>query len=77
MINLGLMDIILLVIMVLALVYANRKKSMTPFYIVLAILVFIEFERLFPGVFPAIVRGMDAINAQLPHVEISPIITIR
>jgi hypothetical protein len=76
-INLGLMDIILLVILVLALVYANRKKSMTPFYIVLAVLVFIEFERLFPGVFPALVRGMDAINAQLPHVEISPIITIR
>ncbi|MBI5305561.1 MAG: hypothetical protein HY868_25755 [Chloroflexi bacterium] len=77
MINLGLMDIILLVILVLALVYSNRRKTMTPFYVVLALLVMIEFERLFPGLFPAVVRGVDAINAQLPHVQISPIITIK
>lgn len=77
MINLGLMDIILLVILVLAFVYSNRRRSMVTFYVVLVLLIIIEFERLFPGVFPALVRGLNAINAQLPHVEISPIITIK
>lgn len=77
MINLGLLDIVLLLILIVAAVYSNRRRTMTPFYIVLVILLVIEFERLVPGLFASIVHGIDAVNAQLPHVQISPIVTIK
>jgi hypothetical protein len=76
-INLGLMDIVLLLALVIMYVYSRRIRSMVPFFIVVAVLVLIEVERLLPGLFAGLVHGMDAINAQLPHVQISPIVTIK
>ncbi|MBI5653411.1 MAG: hypothetical protein HZC40_23645 [Chloroflexi bacterium] len=77
MINLGVLDIVLLVALVLAYVYSRRKHITLPFYLVLIFLVLMQIERLFPGLFAGIVHGIDALNAQMPHVQISPIITIK
>jgi hypothetical protein len=77
MINLGVLDIVLLVVLLLAYVYSRRKHITLPFYLVLFLLVLMQVERLFPGLFAGIVRGVDTLNAQMPHVQISPIITIK
>jgi hypothetical protein len=79
-INLGVFDIVLLVLLVIALAYARRRREMMFFYFILALLVVIEVERLAPGslrLAGEAIRGINAINAGLPHLEIQPIITIR
>ena len=50
MINLGLIDIFLLVLLVLMYVYSARRRVMLPFYVTLVLLLLIELERLVPGV---------------------------
>lgn len=80
MINLGLIDVFMLVLLVLMFIYSARRRMMLPFYVTLVLLLLIELERLVPGVLAALgnaVHGIDAVNAQLPHVEISPIVTIK
>ena len=80
MINLGLIDIIMLVLLVLAYAFSTRKRMIWPFYVTLVLLVLIELERLIPGLLTGLsnaVHGIDAVNAQLPHVEISPIVTVK
>ena len=79
MINLGVIDILLLVILVVVLAVASRRREMLTFYVVLVLVLIIEFERLVPGTLQFIgnaIRGIDTINAGLPHVSIQPIITI-
>lgn len=80
MINLGLIDIFMLVLLILVYVYSARRRMMLPFYVTLVLMLLIELERLVPGVLTFLgnaVHGIDAANAQLPHVEISPIVTIK
>jgi hypothetical protein len=80
MINLGAIDILMLVILILMYAYSIRRRMMWPFYVTLVLLVLIELERLAPGVLTTTanaVHGIDAVNANLPHVEISPIITVK
>ncbi|MDE3088480.1 MAG: hypothetical protein KGJ80_03730 [Chloroflexota bacterium] len=80
MINLGLIDVFMLVLLVLMYVYSARRRVMMPFYVTLVLLALIELERLVPGVLAYLgnaVHGIDAANAQLPHIEISPIVTIK
>lgn len=80
MINLGVIDIILLVILLATLGVSSRRRDMLPFYAVLIIFLLIELERLVPGTMKTIgdgIRGIDTINASLPHVSIQPIITIQ
>lgn len=80
MINLGLIDILLLVILLAVLGYASRKHQMLPFYVVLVIVLMIELERLVPGTMKVLgdaIRGIDAVNAGLPHLSIQPIITVQ
>jgi hypothetical protein len=80
MINLGLIDIFMVLLLILMYVYSARRRTMWPFYVTLVLLVLIELERLVPGVLVAMgnaVHGIDAVNAQLPHVQISPIVTIK
>ena len=53
---------------------------MLAFYVVLVLIILIELERLLPGLLTAAgntIHGIDAFNQQLPHVEISPVITIK
>ena len=80
MINLGIIDIFMLVLLALAYVFSMRRRMIWPFYVVLVLLVLIELERLIPGLLTALgnaVHGIDSVNAQLPHVEISPIIAVK
>lgn len=80
MINLGLIDVFMLVLLVLMYVYSARRRAMLPFYVTLVLLALIELERLVPGVLTYmgnVVHGIDIVNAQLPHIQISPIVTIK
>jgi len=79
-INLGIIDIFMLVLLALVYVFSMRKRMIWPFYVTLVLLVLIELERLVPGLLIALgnaVHGIDSVNAQLPHVEISPIVTVK
>ncbi len=80
MINLGLIDVLILVILLVSLVYAIRGRHWLQFAIVLVIVVLIEIERLAPGTMTAIgnaIHAIDAVNAQLPHIQIQPVITVN
>ncbi len=80
MINLGLIDLLLLVILVVAFVYALRRRGWLAFAIVLIVILLIQLERLAPGTMTALgdaVHAIDKVNAQLPHVQIQPIITVQ
>jgi hypothetical protein len=80
MINLGLIDLLLLVILVAAFVYALRRRGWLTFAIVLIVILLIELERLAPGTMTALgntIHAIDKVNAQLPHVQIQPIITVQ
>ncbi len=80
MISLGLIDILLVLLVVAMFIYASRRRALLPFYVTLVLVVLIEIERLAPGALAAAgnaIHGIDAINKQLPHVEISPIVTIK
>lgn len=79
MINLGVLDILLILLVIVAYVYGLRRNAKWLFYTALVIVVLIELERLVPGVMASMgnaVHGIDAFNATLPHLEIRPIITI-
>ncbi len=80
MINLGLIDLLLLVVLFVSFVYALRRRHLIQFAIILVIVILIEFERLVPGTMTAIgnvIHTIDVFNAQLPHIQIQPIVTIH
>jgi hypothetical protein len=80
MINLGFIDVLLLLVLVGTLFRALRTHNLLTFFIALFIILLIELERLVPGTMAALGNGIhtiDAFNEQLPHIEISPIITIK
>ena len=80
MINLGLIDLLLLVVLFVGFVYALRRRNWLPFSIILVIILFIELERLVPGTMTSIgnaIHTIDLVNGQLPHIQIQPIITIQ
>jgi hypothetical protein len=80
MINLGVIDVLLLLFLAGMLFRALRTHNLLPFFIALTIILLIELERLIPGTMTALGNGIhtiDAFNEQLPHIEISPIITIK
>lgn len=80
MINLGLIDLLLLVVLFLSFLYALRGRNLLPFSAMLIIVLLVEVERLVPGTMTALGKGIhniDAVNAQLPHIRILPIVTIQ
>ncbi len=80
MINLGVIDILFLLILIGAFVYASRRHNRLVFYVVLVLVVLIELERLVPGMLTVAgnaIHGIDDFNRQMPHVEISPVVTIK
>ncbi len=80
MINLGFIDLLLLVVLFVSFLYALRARNLLPFWAVLIIIILIELERLVPGTMTALgkaIHTIDAVNAQLPHIQILPIITIQ
>lgn len=79
MLNLGVIDILLLVLLLSVFFYSARRHELFPFYVTLVIVALIEIERLIPGTLNLIgnvIRGIDAVNATLPHISIQPIVTI-
>lgn len=80
MINIGLIDLLLLVILFVSFLYALRARNLLPFVAILIIILLIELERLVPGTMTALGKGIhtiDTINAQLPHIRVQPIVTIQ
>ena len=80
MINLGVFDIALMIGLITAFAYARRRREMAIFYFALVLVAVIEVERLAPGTLKLAgdgIRGINTVNAGLPHVEIQPIITIK
>ena len=80
MINLGVIDILLIAVLISMYFYARRQHEMLIFYAALVLIALIEVERLIPGTLKVIgegIRGIDTINAGLPHIEISPIVNIK
>ncbi len=76
MLNLGLIDLVLLVILLVSFVRAIRTRNLFAFSLVLIIIVLVELERLSPGISAALnkaIHTIDRFNAQLPHIQIRPI----
>ncbi len=80
MISLGIVDIALLVVLIIAAVIGARTHQMVRFWIVLVIVLIILAERFAPGTLAAIgnaIHGIDRVNALAPHININPVITIQ
>jgi cell shape-determining protein MreC len=80
MISLGFIDLLLIVILVATFILAIRSHTILPFAIVLVLVLFIELERFAPGsltTMQSAIRGIDSVNEKLPHIQISPLITIQ
>ena len=80
MINIGLIDLLLLLILIGSFFYSLRMHNLLPFSVILIIILLIELERLVPGTMTALGRAfhtIDEINEQLPHIRISPIVSIQ
>jgi hypothetical protein len=77
MINLGLIDLLLLVILFISFVRAIRTRNLFAFSLILIIIVLIELERLSPGISNVLnkaIHAIDKVNAQLPHIQIKPVL---
>ena len=77
MINLGLIDLLLVVVLFISFVRAIRTRNLLSFSLILIIIVLIELERLSPGISTALNKGIhtiDLVNAHLPHIQIQPVI---
>ena len=80
MINIGLIDLLLLLVLVGSFIYSLRVHNLLLFAVVFVIIILIEVERLVPGTMTALgqaFRTVDTINEQLPHIQISPIVSIQ
>ena len=80
MISFGLIDLLLIFLLLATFFSALRTRTILPFAITLVIVFLIELERFAPGSLGAMqgmIRGINSINAQLPHIQISPIVTIQ
>jgi hypothetical protein len=80
MISLGLIDVLLIIVLLVTFFGALRTHTILPFALVLTLVIMIELERFAPGSLTAVqsaIRRIDAINEQLPHIQIAPIVTIQ
>jgi hypothetical protein len=76
MINLGLIDLLLLVVLFISFVRAIRTRNLLAFSLILILIVLIELERLSPGTTTIInktIHTIDLVNAELPHIQIQPV----
>jgi hypothetical protein len=80
MINLGVVDLILIVLFVLMIYFAARRSGLGLAVLIAVLLVAVIIERLVPGMLASIgnaIRGMDQLNAAGPHLEIQPIVRFQ
>jgi len=80
MISLGVVDLILLLLLVLAIYLAIQRRGHRLALLVTLILVVILLERLAPGTLASIgtaIQGLDRVNNAGPHLTIAPIIRFQ
>lgn len=80
MINLGVIDLILVVLFVLMIYLAARRGGLGLAVLIAVLLVAIILERLVPGVLAGIgsaIRGIDQLNTIGPHLEIQPVVRFQ
>ncbi len=80
MINLGIVDLILIVLFVLMIYSAFRRRGLALTILIAVLLLVVIVERLAPGTLASIgtaIGGIDQVNAAGPHLEIQPIVTLQ
>ncbi len=80
MISLGIVDIVLILLILIALYSAIRRRGVGASLLVALILLMILIERLAPGTLASIgnaIHSLDQVNNAGPHVTIEPIIRFQ
>jgi hypothetical protein len=80
MISFGLVDLLIILLLLATFLAGLRSRTMLPFAILLVFSLLIEMERFAPGSLnsaQSAIRSIDSINEQLPHLQISPVVTIQ
>ncbi len=80
MITLGIVDIVLIVLFLMAAYAGYRRRGTAVSILVAVLLVFVLIERIAPGTLTRIGDGIhqiDLVNSNGPHVTIDPIIRIE
>jgi len=77
MINLGLVDLILVVLFVVMLFSSFRRRGLGLTVLIAMLLLMVLVERLAPGILGSMgtaISGIDQVNAAGPHLQIEPIV---
>ncbi len=77
MISLGIVDVILIVLLVLAIYLASKRRQLALSILVAVLLVAVMTERLAPGTLSSVgsaIHGIDRVNDAGPHMTIQPIV---
>lgn len=77
MINLGILDLILIVLFILMIYLSFRRRGLGITILIATLLLVVIVERLAPGTLASIgtaIGGIDQLSAAGPHLEIQPII---
>ncbi len=80
MISLGIVDVILIVLLVVALFASGKRKATTLSVLIVAILIVVIVERVAPGTLASVgdaIHSIDRVNDAGPHITIEPIIRFQ
>ncbi len=80
MISIGIVDLILILLLVLAIYLSSRRRSLGVSILLIAVLITIIVERVAPGTLASIgtaIHGIDGVNDAGPHIQIQPIIRFQ
>ncbi len=80
MINLGIVDLVLIVLFVVMIYSSFRRRGLGLTILIAVLLLVVIVERLAPGTLASIgtvIGGIDQVNAAGPHLEIQPIVTFQ
>jgi hypothetical protein len=77
MINLGIVDLVLIVLFALMIYSSFRRRGLGLTLLLAVLLLVVLVERLVPGTLASLgtaIGGIDQVNAAGPHLEIQPIV---
>lgn len=80
MINLGIVDLVLIVLFVLMIYFSFRRRRLGATVLIALLLLVVIAERLVPGTLAStgtVISKLDQVNAAGPHLEIQPIVHIQ
>ena len=80
MINLGIVDLILILLFVLMVYLSLRRRGLGVSILIAVLLLAVILERLVPGTLASIgnaIRGIDQVNVAGPHLAIQPIVSFQ